>query len=156
MTEMKTCKTCNVEKELIMFRNKKSKTKKGIKHYHNKSCKKCECNNNRGNRKKYSTTSKGRYAASKWSAKKRKKTFELTKEDYEKLTNNQKCIYCGGTDGTGNNKYVGVDRVCNDIGYKIGNVVPCCRCCNVMKGTMSYIQFINICNRIAKKHNNKF
>lgn len=37
--------------------------------------------------------------------------------------------------------YSGIDRIDNSIGYKIGNVVPCCKTCNFAKHTMSLIDF---------------
>ena len=168
----KLCKTkngkgCGLKKELNMFRFRKDTNK------YSNICKKCKSlqNKNRNNgyskerkehikkqKRNYSHTLSGRYMASKKGATEHNRNYcyELSKKDYGKLTNNQLCIYCGGTDGTEDNKYVGVDRVCNEIGYKIGNVVPCCKTCNSMKMEMSYVQFINVCNMIAKKHNNKF
>lgn len=37
--------------------------------------------------------------------------------------------------------YNGLDRIDSDIGYKSGNVVPCCRACNVAKLAMSQEDF---------------
>ena len=44
----------------------------------------------------------------------------------------QPCVYCGSPIRT-----VGIDRVDNEIGYSIGNCVPCCKVCNTMKLTFS-------------------
>ena len=162
----KICNTCKLEKNLKKNFNFRKDTNKYIS-----QCKKClyskakETRENMSEEKKNkikkqkrinNRTLNGRFLSSRRGAKYRNYCYELSKKDYGKLTNNQLCIYCGGTDGTEYNKYVGVDRVCNEIGYKIGNVVSCCRICNIMKMEMSYVQFINVCNMIAKKHNNKF
>lgn len=73
----------------------------------------------------------------------------------------QNCFYCGtaprqiGFIGVGNkfaeNDIIfanGVDRVNNNKGYETSNCVPCCKYCNVMKGTMSRQQFIDKCKKI--------
>ena len=69
----------------------------------------------------------------------------------------QPCYYCGlspsnfATDrmgGKGYKKvsdvsivYSGIDRIDSSIGYVSGNVVPCCKHCNVAKNTMTQSQF---------------
>lgn len=52
---------------------------------------------------------------------------------YKELVANNKCYYCpnklpeaGG----------GLDRLDHRLGYQLGNVVPCCRCCNTRKGQL--------------------
>lgn len=46
----------------------------------------------------------------------------------------------------------GIDRVDNNQGYILGNVVPCCKFCNRAKGTYSDKEFIDFCRKIAKTH----
>lgn len=59
----------------------------------------------------------------------------------------QKCAYCGIPPSRCETKsklgmmYNGVDRVDNSKGYVPGNVVACCRQCNVAKGQMSEQSF---------------
>mgnify|MGYP001578279173 CR=1 FL=1 len=47
----------------------------------------------------------------------------------------------------------GLDRFDNRYGYRLSNVVPCCRTCNWAKGTMSYEDFTNwirrVCNNLG-------
>lgn len=46
-------------------------------------------------------------------------------------------------------KYNGIDRLDNNKGYYLDNVVPCCKICNVAKNNNSYEEFINWINRIS-------
>ena len=36
----------------------------------------------------------------------------------------------------------GIDRMNNNIGYEISNVVPCCSVCNKMKSSLSKEEFL--------------
>ena len=49
-------------------------------------------------------------------------------------------------------KIHGLDRVDNEKGYSIDNVVTCCEQCNVAKSTQTYEDFIQQANDIAKRH----
>ena len=60
---------------------------------------------------------------------------------------NKPCYYCND-----DIKSIGIDRVNNDSGYTIDNVVPCCTTCNKMKMTMSQSNFINKCICISNLH----
>lgn len=72
--------------------------------------------------------------------------FELTFDQFKSLIK-QNCHYCGSvpknvkTDRRISGEkiliYNGIDRVNNDVGYLIDNVVPCCRSCNIAKHTYS-------------------
>lgn len=65
-------------------------------------------------------------------AKTNKIGFILTKEEFISVVKNP-CYYCGcilkGISG-------GLDRIDNNksIGYKIGNILPCCASCNRIRG----------------------
>jgi hypothetical protein len=48
--------------------------------------------------------------------------------------------------------YTGVDRFDNNRGYVVGNVVPCCKRCNIGKNTLSGFEFIELARAIAKNH----
>lgn len=48
----------------------------------------------------------------------------VTKEYLENVMRNGKCVYCGDTSN------IGLDRIDNNRGHEIGNVVPCCYECN--------------------------
>jgi hypothetical protein len=87
-----------------------------------------------------------------------KRTFELTFEQFLELTA-QPCTYCGRPPETSawNGKmngafvYNGLDRVDNDLGYTLDNVVACCGRCNLMKRDLSAGDFIDQCRRIAER-----
>ncbi len=70
-----------------------------------------------------------------WAAKRRGISFNLTYEQF--LTFWQKpCFYSQHGIET-----IGLDRINNDVGYEMNNVVPCCAICNRMKADMSQEQF---------------
>lgn len=82
-------------------------------------------------------------------AKRRDLFWELEYEDVERIIK-QPCYYCGKEKSnikiTKNCKegfaYNGIDRIDNSIGYKITNVVPCCRFCNYSKSNIDVEDFI--------------
>ena len=69
------------------------------------------------------------------------------------------CHYCGcepyqylkNRDYTGDFVYTGMDRIDSSKGYEVGNVVSCCKVCNLNKGKMSYTDF---CGWIARAYVN--
>lgn len=137
------CKNCEKEISRLYGLNNKEKERKRYKEYNDKRDKKLKKQYD----KEYNMKLKPAYIKYKRGAKKRGYEFLLTIKEFDKITKNENCIYC-------RRKYerCGIDRICNDIGYKIGNVVPCCKDCNKMKGTMTYNQFINLCSLISKNH----
>ena len=90
------------------------------------------------------------------SAKRRNLVFEIDKEAFRKLTKSD-CCYCGAkpsqelhrTDCNGNYVYNGLDRVDNNIGYVIDNIVPCCGQCNVAKSNLSKRDFLDWTERVS-------
>lgn len=78
----------------------------------------------------------------------RKHTFNLTEEEFFHLLQ-QPCHYCGKEPSqivvnNGNSaSYNGIDRVNNNIGYEVGNVVSCCGICNVMKQSFTEEEFFS-------------
>jgi hypothetical protein len=87
-----------------------------------------------------------RFSMSKSSAKKRHKDWGISLEQFAAL-NALPCHYCGGAlNETG----IGLDRVDNDNGYKIDNVVPCCGTCNRAKHIMSRIEFLHWVERVFR------
>ena len=64
------------------------------------------------------------------------------------------CYYCG--DAAGNEivvcgerfRYNGIDRINNEEGYEITNVVPCCKVCNSMKGDLTREEFFKYIKKI--------
>jgi hypothetical protein len=72
-------------------------------------------------------------------SKERKIHFELTKNDFEKITK-ELCYLCGVE--TSKNRTNGIDRVNNDIGYVVSNCKSCCSLCNYMKKTFNIEFFL--------------
>lgn len=100
------------------------------------------------------------YNSYKQSAKRRGLFWGITLDNFAKLTK-QNCYYCGiepkqsglkGMNHQRNGDYIynGIDRVDNDKGYTLDNVVTCCGTCNNMKRTLSKRKFIDQVMRIAK------
>ena len=81
--------------------------------------------------------------------------WRLAEEEFRRLTKGD-CHYCGAPPGnsyslyggTGDYEYSGIDRIDNSRGYVSDNVVPCCRVCNVAKGTMRTTEFLGWIRRV--------
>ncbi len=80
--------------------------------------------------KNYAFTLNGKFLNAKSQAKSRNIPWHINKEQYKALINNT-CNYCTGQLPV---KGVGLDRIDNNQGYVIDNVVPCCEACNSIKG----------------------
>ena len=80
----------------------------------------------------------------------RRKGLEFTLSDSEiKNLLDGNCRYCGSEPCgiskkglKGSYTYSGIDRVDNTLGYVGGNVVSCCKQCNMAKGVMTEDQFM--------------
>lgn len=95
---------------------------------------------------------------------KRNLDFQLSHEECEKLFY-QNCYYCNSEPlsvRTTKSKfphkiiYNGIDRVDNNKGYTMSNVVSCCKICNVSKRSMDIDSFYTWVNKIynnLKKNN---
>lgn len=86
--------------------------------------------------------------------------FLLDRDSFRKLTS-LPCFYCGcgPNQSTIKNKkrsingdyiYNGIDRMDNSIGYKIGNVVPCCGICNKAKRDLPFKEFVSWIKTISQ------
>lgn len=95
-------------------------------------------------------------------AKRKNKIFNLTEEQMINLFKSN-CFYCGSEPKNiyyrkgcnGHYIYNGIDRKNNDIGYVIGNVVPCCSQCNYVKNSFNFDDFIVWINKVYKNLQNK-
>lgn len=97
------------------------------------------------------------------SAKKKGLSFKIDKFQFIHITQ-ERCFYCGKSPGSrrktprgkGNGDYIfnGIDRVDNDKGYNLNNVVPCCKECNIGKQVETQEAFITRSVRIAKLRGN--
>lgn len=75
-------------------------------------------------------------------------TFNISKPEFKKLIT-QNCFYCNAKPS--NKKtvrgysftYNGLDRLDNTKPYTTDNVVPSCKVCNFMKGTLDLHDFLN-------------
>lgn len=101
----------------------------------------------------YQKTTKARYNFSKHRAKKQNKEFTLTLEQYEQLLNTP-CHYDGvsllGESG------VGLDRIDNNKGYTLENVLPCCGTCNKIRGaTLTVHEMIEVAKLLKRLRSEK-
>jgi hypothetical protein len=94
----------------------------------------------------------GRYKAR---AKKLGRIWSLSTEQAEAIFRSD-CHYCGKEPShrsansklNGDYVYSGIDRIDNYGGYEPGNVVPCCRRCNMAKNDMPYDEFLEWIERV--------
>lgn len=84
----------------------------------------------------------GTYSSYKIRAKNKGLEFNLSEEEFKKLTQSD-CYFCDTPPENKASKhgyefiYNGIDRIDNNYGYVTGNIVPCCRDCNTEKGSIS-------------------
>jgi len=96
------------------------------------------------------------YGSYKDNAKARGYEFNLDYDYFRELISNE-CHYCSSRPNRkihahGEDSIVnGVDRINNDIGYVIDNVVTCCTICNLAKRDMKYYDFIEWVKIIGRK-----
>jgi hypothetical protein len=89
--------------------------------------------------------------------------WELTKPEFLELTS-KPCTYCAAPPGAyigqispddltyhGTYAYTGLDRVENDRGYCVDNVVPCCQQCNFAKRIHTRDEFLSWIKRVYEK-----
>lgn len=94
-------------------------------------------------------TLKGRFIRYQRDAKKRNFNFNISFENFTKITSNN-CFYCG--DFSEGKNYCGIDRVNSDLGYDITNCVSCCEQCNSMKLNWTVEEFLKKIEKIYIKH----
>jgi hypothetical protein len=98
----------------------------------------------------------------KMGAKRRNIEFEMSILEFKTETS-KNCFYCGKkplmSGGmkklNGEYFYNGIDRINNNLGYKINNVVSCCKYCNRMKSDMSTQEFLDHIKLIYEWQNRK-
>ena len=84
--------------------------------------------------------------------------FEITKDQF-RIVSQKRCHYCGALPSNvmrrkhynGAFTYNGMDRVNNDVGYVLTNVVPCCCQCNIAKCDYTREEFFEWINRVYAK-----
>lgn len=94
------------------------------------------------------------YSRYKKEALQRNLEFSLTENFFFDIIQNN-CFYCDAeptqrvTTGRFSNViYNGIDRVRNNLGYYIDNVVACCKKCNTAKSNYSDIEFLSWVSRV--------
>lgn len=97
---------------------------------------------------KYNKKPKNRFYNLIQNAKKRKIELLLTFDEFLKFWQ-KPCYYCGEKLET-----IGLDRVNNNLGYKLDNIVSCCKWCNQMKLNHTQNDFIEHCKIIIKYNQN--
>lgn len=89
------------------------------------------------------------YSQYKRKAKYHNQIFELNLEQFKELTS-KNCYYCDSEphNRVQKHKYIyyynGLDRVNNEKGYELTNIVACCEHCNTLKGGVT----LNILNKV--------
>jgi len=95
---------------------------------------------------------KCKYTDYKWNSKQRGISFNISFKEFSKVIK-QKCHYCGGMDTVERHRFEskisGIDRVNNNGGYSIDNIVPCCKMCNYAKRNINYDDFIKWIKRLV-------
>lgn len=102
---------------------------------------------------KYKASIKGRFANLKKETKRRNLNLDLTIEQYQQIVLNS-CFYDSShllpIYGTG------LDRIDNNLGYTLDNVVPCCYNCNrIRNDSMSHEEMIEVANLLKRLRSEK-
>jgi hypothetical protein len=114
-------------------------------------CEECKANGNRTkyfqrkHRGKHLRSPERAYNDYKRGAEIRGYSFTLTNKQFMEFWQ-KPCYYCGSEIKT-----IGLDRVYNNAGYTMDNVVPCCWVCNRMKNNINPDAFIDKCIEIANR-----
>jgi hypothetical protein len=89
--------------------------------------------------------------------------FSLVKSDYKEFQHSNEffygitqmnCHYCGVEPRRTRKQrkysytFNGIDRIDSNIGYELGNMVPCCTICNYAKNNVIYEDFLNYLSRL--------
>ena len=90
-------------------------------------------------RKHWSCLPTGKFAMYRSSAKVRHLGFTISFKQFMKFWQ-QPCFYCGNIPTT-----IGLDRIDNDKGYTMDNIVPCCGDCNFAKKNRDVMTYVTHC-----------
>jgi len=72
-------------------------------------------------------------------------SFDITLEQFEDITGKE-CFYCG--EFSHFKEFTGIDRVDNEEGYLLDNIVPCCEFCNRAKLNYAQEEFLRKIEKI--------
>ena len=142
---MKKCKECKIEKEITYFAPYSEPRKKGIRR---NICYSCKGKKERLTRKtnpmreaKYKAYQSIYYKNNSWRGKvksyqssdRRKNLQSISSFQFQELLRKNKvCHYCEENDL----RYIGLDRLDNNLGHEPDNVVLCCEKCNNILGDL--------------------
>lgn len=131
--ETQKCSKCGEDKpatEEHFYRNKKAKP-------HHKQflavCRVChKAKMKVSNREQYAKR-RGYYLAREYQKIDRRSGYEnnITEEWFNENIEGQPCTYCGDAD-----EAMGCDRIDNNLGHTMENVVPCCHTCNKTRNNL--------------------
>ncbi len=133
---MKQCSKCKEHKTFTEF-HKAVKSKDGLQS-HCKSCAREATRQYRWSRREQvneqakidSKKPRTRYKTSIRAAAKRGHQWTITEDEFYILLK-EECYYCNGQIGDRKTQGgSGLDRIDNDVGYTLTNVLPCCTICN--------------------------
>jgi len=148
--DSKYCYNCNSTKSTDQFYKNRSKPD-GLSDECSRCCirRQNDYMNNGGRdiRKIYDRSPEGVYKsyAHKCKELKRSGGFNISFEQFMTFWR-KPCHYCGESI-----LRAGLDRVDNENSYIIGNIVSCCRRCNIAKNTQTVEEFIERCKRVARR-----
>ena len=137
LANLKYCTICKNKKETSEFYIRKNGMLRA-------ACKPCSYS--------YKKEPKGRFKEYRRKAKLRKYSFEITLEQFKKFEG-ENCFYCGDE-----LDIIRLDRINNDLGYIMDNVVSCCKKCNFAKNTLEVEEFLDHISKIyihQQKRNEK-
>lgn len=80
--------------------------------------------------------------------KKKELPFDITEEYLRDIMLNAHCVYCG------TNEKIGLDRISNNEGHIVSNVLPCCNNCNLTRGNRFSVEEMKEIGKVIKKINN--
>ncbi len=107
-------------------------------------CRGCQKRRSKANSDRRRQTIQGRYYSYKKDAEVRDLEFDIEEYVFASFWK-RPCCYCKKIVDT-----VGLDRLDNNVGYLLSNVVSCCMECNYIKKKMSYSEFVNYCRRVVE------
>jgi hypothetical protein len=97
-------------------------------------------------KQKWSQSVEGKYCSYKSSAASREISFDLTMEEFNNFWQ-APCAYCGDEINT-----IGLDRIHNQNGYSMNNILSCCQICNQAKNKLSFDNWVGWIDRIARTY----
>lgn len=109
---------------------------------------------------KYNKTSKGRFSYLKNSVRvlskqRRNIKVDISLEEYENIIKNS-CYYCNGPLFKSSYGH-GLDRINNDLGYELSNILPACSDCNQLRGNKLTVEetkaVVNLLKQLRNKEN---